>query len=298
MSSKVFFIENPLLDLSNEQTDDSMLKKYQLTHGQASLATPEQLPMYQELFKDSKTELIPGGSTLNTCRTFNFLQKEKNLCQYFGCVGQDEIGQRLEKTLNDLHITAKLHKDSETPTGTCACLILNNERTLCANLAACLKYPLSHLEAHMEDLQQAQLMYSSAFFITSNFEALKRFAQFAAEKNIPFGFNLSAVFLIQFNLNEILEILPFADFVFANEDEGAAFAESQGWKYEEFVANLQKFRKVNEKRQRCVVLTQGHRNVQIGDEKGVREIEVVPLEKAEVVDTNGAGDSFVGGFLT
>ena len=39
-------------------------------------------------------------------------------------------------------------------------------------------------------------MYSSAFFITSNFEALKKFAMYAAENNIPFGFNLSAVFLI------------------------------------------------------------------------------------------------------
>jgi sugar/nucleoside kinase (ribokinase family) len=48
----------------------------------------------------------------------------------------------------------------------------------------------------------------------------------ANAKNIPFGFNLSAVFLIQFELPKILEILPYVDFLFANEDEGAAFAES------------------------------------------------------------------------
>lgn len=81
-------------------------------------------------------------------------------------------------------------------------------------------------------------MYSSSFFITSNFEALKKFANFAAEKNIPFGFNLSALFLIQFNLKEILEILPFADFVFANEHEGEAFAKTQEWSYEDFTTNL------------------------------------------------------------
>lgn len=135
-------------------------------------------------------------------------------------------------------INAKLHVDSEQNTGTCACIIMGKERTLCANLAACLKYPTSHLNQHMEDLKNAKLMYSSSFFISSNFEALKKFAMFAAENNVPFGFNLSAVFLIQFNLNEILEILPYADYIFANEDEGAAFAKSQGWAYEDFVTEL------------------------------------------------------------
>ena len=41
MQSKVFFIENPLLDLSYVQKDDTLLTKYKLQHGQASLATPE-----------------------------------------------------------------------------------------------------------------------------------------------------------------------------------------------------------------------------------------------------------------
>jgi hypothetical protein len=40
-----------------------------------------------------------------------------------------------------------------------------------ANLAACLKFPTSHLQEHMANLKPA-LMYSSAFFISSNFEAL------------------------------------------------------------------------------------------------------------------------------
>lgn len=82
----------------------------------------------------------------------------------------------MEKTLSDLKIQAKLHKDKETPTGTCAVLILNNERTMCANLAACLKFPLEHLQSNLKDLEEAKFMYSSAFFISSNFEALKLFA--------------------------------------------------------------------------------------------------------------------------
>ena len=36
----------------------------------------------------------------------------------------------------------------------------------------------------------------------------------------------------------------------------------------------------------------------VADANGHRKIEVVPLPKEEVVDTNGAGDSFVGGFIS
>ena len=47
----VFGIENPLLDLSNEFSNDDILKKYKLEHGQASLAGEEQIPLYDELWK-------------------------------------------------------------------------------------------------------------------------------------------------------------------------------------------------------------------------------------------------------
>ena len=37
--SKILFMENPLMDISKEIQDDSLLQKYGLNHGQASLAT-------------------------------------------------------------------------------------------------------------------------------------------------------------------------------------------------------------------------------------------------------------------
>lgn len=42
----VFGIENPLLDLSFEFSNDEILKKYNLEHGLASLATETQMPLY------------------------------------------------------------------------------------------------------------------------------------------------------------------------------------------------------------------------------------------------------------
>ena len=84
-------IENPLLDISMELKNDELLKKYKLEHGQASLASDEQLPLYDELWKMEGRQTIPGGSTLNSIRSANYMLKDKlpNKCGYFGCIGND-----------------------------------------------------------------------------------------------------------------------------------------------------------------------------------------------------------------
>lgn len=47
-----------------------------------------------------------------------------------------------------------------------------------------------------------------------------------------------------------------------------------------------------------VVVTQGHESVMVADKTGPLRVPVTPLPQEEVVDTNGAGDSFVGGFIS
>jgi adenosine kinase len=87
-------------------------------------------------------------------------------------------------------------KDLLEVTGTCAVVVVEKERTLCANLAAACKYSIQHLNDNINVLQDSKLIYTSSFFITSNFEALVQVAEYATNNNIPLGFNLSAVFLI------------------------------------------------------------------------------------------------------
>ncbi len=101
--------------------------------------------------------------------------------------------------------------------------MVEKERTLCANLAAACKYSIQHLNDNINTLHDSKIIYTSSFFITSNFEALVQVAEFATNNNIPFGFNLSAVFLIQFELEKVKKGIEHSDYLFANEDEAAAF---------------------------------------------------------------------------
>jgi len=152
-------------------------------------------------------------------------------CAFFGSIGQDEVGQVLEKELEDAGVHGYFHKDEATPTGSCAVLVVKQERTLCANLAACLKYPTDHLKLNLGVLERARMFYTSAFFITSNYEALLMYTKYAAEHDKPLGFNLSATFLIKFNTEQVNTILEYSDFVFCNEDEAKEFADTNGIAY-------------------------------------------------------------------
>ena len=55
--------------------------------------------------------------------------------------------------------------------------------------------------------------------------------------------------------------------------------------------------KENGSRSRLVIITQGSDPVIAVEHGKVKTYPVTPLEKSEIVDTNGAGDAFVGGFL-
>ena len=179
-------------------------------------------------------------------------------CSYFGCIGRDEVGKVLEQELEKKGVHGNCHHDESTPTGTCAVLIVNQERTLVANLAACLKYPTAHLESNMGTLDRSRIIYTSAFFITSNYEALMKVAKYAAEKNKPLGFNLSACFLIEFNTKEVNSVIDYADYVFCNEDECKKFGEINKIEFtslKDIAIAIAKWNKVNTQRQRNVVVT-------------------------------------------
>ena len=66
-------------------------------------------------------------------------------------------------------------------------------------------------------------------------------------------------------------------------------------------AKAKKFTRTNSsswcKRQKLVIVTQGPNPLLYATNRSVRQRPVSPIEVKDIVDTTGAGDSFVGGFL-
>lgn len=182
------------------------------------------------------------------------------------------------------------------------------ERALCCDVGASSKYKLSHMEKNLHLAESAKVIYSTGFFIISNFDALKMAAKFAKDNGKLFGINLSAVYICEFYMEQLKEIIQYADFVFGNEDETTAFAKKEGIAFEslhevtEAIAKLPLFSESQSKR--TVITTQGSDPVltvthdfESGD-SSFQTFEVEEVDKENIMDMNGAGDAFVGGFLS
>merc|ERR550514_1978261 len=114
--------------------------------------------------------------------------------------------------------------------------------------------------------------------------------------------NLSAPFIVQVPpFRAVLEkLLPACDYLFGNEDEARAYAEAVGWDTTdvEFIATrLSLVPMAGGKPPRKVVITQGCDPTVVAIKGIVTKYPVIALPKEKLVDTNGAGDAFVGGFL-
>lgn len=123
-------------------------------------------------------------------------------------------------------------------------------------------------------------------------------AQHALEKNKTFIMNLSAPFLCEYYKKPMLEAVPYVDILFGNEAEADTFAKANDFKTtdrKEIALKLSQMEKLNKKRQRIVIITQGPDNILVVKDNTIIEIPATKLPNDKVVDTNGAGDAFVGG---
>jgi len=292
---------NPLLDISAE-VPESILAKYGVAPASAILAEEKHLPLYQELVDSYPVEYIAGGSAQNVLRVYQWMLQSPNSATFVGCVGDDAFGRQLKESAEKDGLNTKYLVDTKIPTGTCAVLVVGKERSLIANLAAANEYKHEHLltDDIQQYVQKAQYYYFSGFFLTVSPDSIMHVAQYAAEHNRPVMINLSAGFIVSVFKDRLLAALPYSDYVFGNEAEAAEFSKVMNYgteNIEEIASKLSLHTKVNTQRKRIVVFTQGPDPIVIAIDGKSHTIPVPKIDSALIKDTNGAGDSFVGGFL-
>jgi len=181
-------------------------------------------------------------------------------------------------------------------------LITGNHRSLCAYLAAAETFTISHLENNFQHVENASFYYITGFFLTVSPESAVRVAEYACAHDRPFMFNLSAPFLLQFFSDRVNSVLPYVDILFGNETEAHSLAAFQKWDTDdvgEIATKVLSLPKKNCHRRRVVVFTQGSDPVVVAEEgKELQTFPVIKLSADQIIDTNGAGDAFVGGFLS
>jgi len=173
------------------------------------------------------------------------------------------------------------------------------------DLAAANHYKLEHLKSPevWSYVENAKIYYVGGYHLTVCVPAILALGEHAAETNKIFTMNLSAPFLPQSFKEQLDSVAPYWDYLIGNESEALAYSESHGLGTEDITAIAQSIAglpKKNSSRPRTVVITQGTDPTIVvtgGPNPIVEVYPVRPIEAKDIVDTNGAGDAFAGGFL-
>lgn len=312
---KVYVQCNPLLDIS-ATVDADFLKPYGLTSGEAALAKEEQLSIFPELEKRPEVEYVPGGAGLNSARVCQWLMGEKGKTVFVGCVGNDRYGQLLTEAAEKEGVEMLVERTEKAPTGTCAVAVVGKERTLLANLAASnlLSSEYMHSAVVQKALETCKIFYCTGYALLLDVAYVLQVAE-AAHK-VPGGLfvlNISAPYIVECFTESFLKVLPYVDILFGNENEARALAKQMKMEEQEDVVKIAELvaahlpqleGKVGGAEEgthdQMVIFTQGANETVYASKKNHQKAVCVPIHPVpaeKVVDTNGAGDSFVGGFL-
>jgi len=299
----LFGMGNPLLDIS-VNVEKSFLDKHGLKYNDQILATEAHVSLFKEIEEKFTAEYLAGGATQNSIKVAQWMLAKPKATSFIGCIGQDKYGDLLVKVAQEVGVATNYYRITEEDTGLCAAMINGSDRSLCASLAAANLYKIDHLKKpeNWAFVEKAKFYYVAGFFLTVSPESMLAVGEHAAQNGKTFCMNISAPFLCQFFLDPLMKVLPYADIVFGNETEAVAFSEANKFDtkdIKEIAKKIAALPKINSNKPRTVVITQGHlpTYVVVGSNE-VKEFPVIPIKSDDIVDTNGAGDAFVGGYLS
>jgi len=295
---------NPLLDIS-AVVEQSVLDEWGCKLNDAILAEDKHKPLYAKLAKTHPVEYIAGGATQNSIRVAQWMSGVPGTTAFIGCIGTDAFGEQLEAAAKGDGVNVQYMKQSAVETGTCAVLVKGGERSLCANLAAANCYDKAHFDtpAIQALVASAKIVYSAGFVLTTPAgpPTLMALGEELNKSGKTFCMNLSAPFIMQVPpFKAALDAaLAHVDILFGNESEAATYGEACGWGADVATVALKiaALPKACGTRPRVVVFTQGKDPTLVACGGVVTSYPVPLLPKELLVDSNGAGDSFVGGFL-
>lgn len=168
-----------------------------------------------------------------------------------------------------------------------------------ANIGAALKVEHKFIEDSLNEFStKPSLYYIEGFFIPDKMHICRYLYETFNTKSLLIT-NLNAPYIVKTFPKDITWLTKKADIVFGNRDEFEELANINGFQeMEDLLTDL-----LNDYtgEKKTIVVTDGANSVCFyqGSEKGI-ESDIVNVPKVnadEIIDTTGAGDSFVAGFI-
>eukprot|EP00040_Diaphanoeca_grandis_P031466 m.188351 g.188351 ORF g.188351 m.188351 type:complete len:378 (-) comp32340_c1_seq1:84-1217(-) len=320
---------NPMIDVMLNTTTSYLKSQGVPIDGEGFAFSAEfREKMLAEMMDNPKAVHVPGGSAMNTlCAAqwvinakFANVKPEHDIptTHAFGSVGDDKEGTRLENHYKAAGVTAYLKRVPNVATGHCCVLVPESGlRSLLGVWGAHKFYDTavfkSETSPESKAFSTAALFYTTSLVLTNTCrtEVAELMATTAIQNKKKFMLNLSSVSLMTKPdvADRCLALMNRASIVFGNEDEIVAFANVLRHRQRSGRVDIDStplsltqalsMIKAELLPTGFVVATRGKDPVAIykSGETDVLYFHVPKLDQQHIVDTNGAGDSFVGGFL-
>jgi sugar/nucleoside kinase (ribokinase family) len=279
-------VGQPLLDII-VPCDEALLRQNRLRAGSHEFLTSQGIQDLLAQVSHDGFHHCTGGSALNSVKSARLLGLSGS---YFGLTGSDDAGERVRALLGDEEIFAPVPAAETLPTGVCISLITRNgERTMRTDLGASARLDALHLqglapEKHAWVILEGYLLVSSEenrralFAALTALEPCRRKAVFSLASDYVADSGRRVIFS---------SILPRTGLLVANEREACGLTETSS--AEEALDAL-------ENHVPGVMITCGEKGSWTFFE-GERFFTHAHVGTAEVVDTTGAGDVYLGAFL-
>jgi adenosine kinase len=300
-------IGNPIVDIS-AKIDKETIAKYELAWGQTVFINETNKGIFEELEKSPDVCYVPGGGIENSlrvcawCLKMNEEKKDKFKLTMLGCTGDDEYRKKIVNALEDIGVTPLFEINKEQSTSRCGVGINEKERCLVSHIMASNTLSISFIEQNMKTILSHEAIIIEGYFLLERFEICKQLVNEFKKANKPIIFTLCAVFLLQNIGDKMIKIANDADIIFGNMDECEALAGQKGEIYSETFGFAHK--KLTPK-DRKLIITCGSRGVfcskyNYEEDRLDFVLQGFPtfIKKSEIVDMNGAGDAFLGGYIS
>ena len=219
-----------------------------------------------------------------------------------GCIGGDNYGQKISEALNSAGVKPILEVREDLKSSRCAVGIHLKERCLMPEIRASTMLSMDFVKSNLDSISEASLLLIEGYFVIEKYEIIKFLTNHFRSSNKKVAFSLSAVFMVENFYDKMLEISNQSHLIFCNNEEAEAFSKVTSNNWEEVSIAIHKLLTPLD---RILVITCGKHPVYISKyDYTLDKLDfalqsfVYPVSSEEIVDTNGCGDSFVGGFLS
>lgn len=277
--SKIIGIGNALVDIIVFMDDDALLEKLDLPKGSMQLVDINKSTAIRAACEHLDSSFASGGSAANTIYGLAKLGAETS---FIGKIGKDDYGRIFKEDLIKSSINPIL-LSSDTHSGRAVALISpDKERTFATHLGAAVELVAQDITS--DHFRDHAYLHIEGYMVYNN-ALLEKAVILAKENGLQVSIDMASYNVVDDNLEFLQYIVrDYVDIVFANEEEARSFTGKEPAEALEIFSSL------------CdVAVVKTGKNGSLVKQGGNRyEIEAI---KANVIDTNGAGDIFASGFL-